>query len=139
MRIANPEYDDDDEEVEEDGEEGEADDSSDAGTLSRSPEPVASSLNAAIKDAPVSQLREVLTYICDHNDFARKYADSCLLTPISGNGEAADNGRKRKRFEKCKNCSMEFSVLANEKGDCVFHPGKCHVHKYNNFMREMID
>ena len=86
---------------------------------SPTPEPVATSLDEFIKTAPVEQIRSLLTFICQKHESGRKLASGRLLAPLD-----SDTGRKRKAFEKCKNCDEEYNVTTNYKGDCVYHPGK---------------
>jgi hypothetical protein len=86
---------------------------------SPTPEPVTSSLDDAIRTAPVKQIHSLLILICQKHESARKLASSRLLAPME-----SSTGRKRKAFEKCKHCGVDYSVLSNEKGDCMYHPGK---------------
>ena len=34
------------------------------------------------------------------------------------------NGELTPRFVECENCGEEFDIGENERGDCVWHPGK---------------
>jgi hypothetical protein len=86
---------------------------------SPTPEPVASSLDDAIKAASVAQLQSLLIFICQKHEPAKKIASSRLLAPLE-----SGTGQKRKAFEKCKNCGEEYNVLDNMKGFCEYHSGK---------------
>lgn len=100
------------------GDEGE-DEEDYSSSTSPSPEPVASTLNAAGWAAPTAEVRSILANLCERNGAAKKYLDSQLLVPIRNDVA----GRKRKIFETCINFNKEFRVIDNEARDCIYHPG----------------
>ena len=75
-------------------------------------------LEDAIKIAPAAKLRDILIRVCRQDDFAREYATGILLAPTE-NG----SGRKRKRYEWCRNCDEDYNVLDNTVESCVIHTG----------------
>ena len=87
------------------------------------PEPVASTLEEAIRLAPPGQLRSILNFLCEKNDFAKGFTSACLIYQPNN-----DSGRKRKVFAQCKTCGVEYDVVAsageNCIADCRYHPGK---------------
>ena len=82
---------------------------------------VPASLDDVIKSAPPESLRDILTFICKRNDFARKFTESRLLTPL----HIPDTiGLKRKVFEVCVKCKASYNVLQNTEDACVYHSGR---------------
>jgi len=81
------------------------------------PEPVESALHDAIQHANPDALRKILQQLCIRNDEAAALTRSTLMDNIDG-------GRERERYETCKHCKAEYDVTKNEKGDCVYHPGR---------------
>ena len=49
---------------------------------------------------------------------ASKRAKAKPLNEAKGN-----NGGLRTRWGKCRRCYEKYEVLANEEGDCIYHPG----------------
>lgn len=86
---------------------------------SPTPEPEEISLEDAITNASLARVREVLTEVCLESEHARQIATERLLAPL-----ADQQGKKRSLYETCKHCKAEYDVSANEKRDCVYHPGK---------------
>lgn len=76
------------------------------------------SLKEAIHTAPLAQLRLLLTNICSKNELAAQLASSHLLVPAQGR-----LSQKRKAFEKCKNCGMDYNIVTDADKRCIYHPG----------------
>jgi hypothetical protein len=79
---------------------------------------VAVSLDSAIDDAPVHQIRFALKELARSQATAKAYLEKTFTLPIVGS-----NSRKRKAFDVCGHCSEEYTVSDNEKGCCNYHPG----------------
>lgn len=81
------------------------------------PELNGSALDRAIATASVDLLRQTLSAICEVNEDARQLVEKKLLL-------APPSGDKRKAYEQCRNCDVEFEVMHNSKGDCIHHRGE---------------
>ena len=86
---------------------------------SPTPQPIESPLQDAIGTASPEVLRTVLQRLCSDSKNAEALAKSMLL-------DSMPEGKQRKTYESCKNCKIEYDVTGNQKGGCVYHPGKCH-------------
>lgn len=91
-------------------------------------------LEDAIATATASRLRTVLLQLCQESFLCRDLASKALLLGYDANTSifsgAASKNRKRKAYEVCENCGLEYSVEGNEganalgEGTCVYHPGE---------------
>lgn len=83
------------------------------------PVDVPSSVLDAVKFATADRVQGLLIQIIATLSAAKAIAARELLVPIPG----ASKELKRKAYEECKNCSREYRVEGNHKGDCVYHDG----------------
>jgi hypothetical protein len=74
----------------------------------------------AIEAAPDKRLRFVLLALIRKQPAAKDFMSRHLTLPITG----AKN-KKRKAYEVCANCDMDYYVAGNGKGICTYHVGKC--------------
>lgn len=88
------------------------------------PEPIPATVVDAIHSATPGRIRTLLLEIVNTIPAAQSLAEQRLLLPLSEptNGSAASS-LKRKAYESCKNCKVEFSVVDNHKSSCVYHEG----------------
>lgn len=95
-----------------------ADAGSDREVTSRSHTPPAeeSTLEAAITDLSEDRKTKLLLDIVRNIEDAEAFASTRLLTPISTGGTA-----KRKVFEKCTTCGLEYAVAKNPDDACKYH------------------
>ena len=89
--------------------------------------PIPPLVTDAIATAPPKQLRLILTYLYESNERSRQVISERLI--VGGENHL---GRKRKAYEKCMNCDMDFHVLQNERGDCVYHEGMLFVSNFTS-------
>ncbi|KAK4540252.1 hypothetical protein LTR36_009657 [Oleoguttula mirabilis] len=111
--------------ISDDDSEAEVEGSSRLTSGSPSPEPVETSLGAAIRSASHAQLVSIMLELCKgskSNASTSEIVGLRLLTPIKPTPSQPMQGRKRKRLETCKHCHEEYDIITNAKGDCVYHP-----------------
>jgi hypothetical protein len=84
------------------------------------PEPVESSLGAAISTVPVEELRAMVKDLIREHANIKEAVLKRHLKPISGS-----DSRKREAFERCLHCRKDYGVADNIKSSCVHHEGMC--------------
>ncbi|USW57669.1 hypothetical protein Slin15195_G109880 [Septoria linicola] len=83
------------------------------------PDPIPATVVDAIHSATPGRIQTLLLEIVNTIPAAQSLAEQRLLLPLSEptNG-SAPSSIKRKAYETCKNCKVEFSVVENHKGAC---------------------
>jgi hypothetical protein len=84
------------------------------------PEPVESSLEAAISTAPVEEMCAMVKDLIRAHANIKEAVLKRLLKPTSGS-----DSRKREAFETCLHCGKDYGVADNIEGSCVHHEGMC--------------
>jgi hypothetical protein len=77
---------------------------------------VIEAIHTATADRRYTLLLEIVTAL----PAAKKLAEERLLLSISGSSQPS---LKRKAYETCENCEVEYAVESNYKGACVYHEG----------------
>jgi hypothetical protein len=74
-----------------------------------------------LEDRLLVQMKDVVRYHIDTDseDHANSEGSESESSPA---GEIGDE-RYTARMAKCENCSQEFDVTLNKRGDCLWHPG----------------
>lgn len=97
---------------------------------SPSPPPQSVSIEQAIEEAPVAELRKLVQCLWKDVPQSRPLIDAALLRPLgesSEGGGGGGGGLKRKATEVCENCNQVYRVEDNKHGTCVYHPSKSHL------------
>ena len=90
---------------------------------SPSPDSTETTLDQAILAGSQELVQRLLVDICARVPDAKAIAIATLLAPLP----SVPSSCKRKFFEVCRNCKVEYNVTSNDKGDCVFHKGRTYL------------
>lgn len=84
---------------------------------SPTPPPQSASINQAIEDAPLAELKRLVQNLWADLPQSHTLIDAALRRPLGKSRKL-----KRKAFETCKNCHETYDVGENEMGMCRYHP-----------------